>query len=154
MDNEHKDAADRYSDPSTSDLMDKLKDAKSAAQLDSYMESINGKYSGKLSEYLRCMMDRKNVDTSWLVKNAYLERTYAYQILNGKRNPTKDKIVMIALALEMSLIETQRALEISHAGILYPKDERDSVLIYAVEHSLNIRDTNVLLSKYKMTELQ
>ena len=100
------------------------------------------------------MMDRKNVDTAWLVKNAYLERTYAYQILNGKRNPTKDKIVMIALALEMSLIETQRALEISHAGILYPKDERDSVLIYAVEHSLNIRDTNVLLSKYKMTELQ
>jgi hypothetical protein len=54
----------------------------------------------------------------------------------------------------MSLIETQRALEISHAGILYPKDERDSVLIYAVEHSLNIRDTNVLLSKYKMPELQ
>ena len=48
MDNEHKDAVDRYSDPATSDLMDKLKDAKSAAQLDSYMESINGKYSGKL----------------------------------------------------------------------------------------------------------
>ncbi len=144
----------KYEEKPTGMLFDELKNTKDRKQLDAYMESIRDKYPTDFSQYLRHIMKSRGVDTGWLYRNAYLERTFAYQIVRGARHPSRDKIMLIALALKMDLTETQRALEMSNAGILYPKDERDSLLIYAVEHSMSIRDANALLASYGFNELE
>lgn len=82
-----------------------------------------------------------------LIERAHLQRNYGYQILNGTKRPGRDKVIALCLALHLSFEETQRALTISKEGILYPKNLRDSVLIFSIHQKLSVMDTNALLDE-------
>ena len=98
-------------------------------------------------------LNEKNVSPSELIKRSRIERTYFYQILNGRKKPGRDKVISIALALSLSLEETQRILTLAEAGVLYPKSKRDSVLIFALNNHYSIIETNLLLNKYNEVDL-
>ena len=83
-----------------------------------------------------------------LIRESGLDRTYAYHILNGSRKPSRDKIVALSLAAGLDLTETQRGLELTHEGILYAKNRRDAVLIYAVKNQLSVMAANELLAQF------
>ena len=70
---------------------------------------------------------------------------YAYQILNGSKNPGRDKTLAICLAAGMDYEETQRALALSDSGKLYPRKKRDSIIIFALHKRLSVQQTNELL---------
>ena len=86
-------------------------------------------------------------------KKCDIERTYLYQIMRGVKNPGRDKIIAIAVACEMNLAETQRALEIAQEGILYAKSSRDSLIIYAINNKLSLREINSLLTDHELDPL-
>lgn len=105
--------------------------------------------------YMKSIMEREGIDRATLAKIARLERTYVYQLLDGKKcHPGKDKIILMALALRMSVKETQRALDIAGTATLYPKNTRDSILIYALNKRLSIASTNALLVQRGEKELE
>lgn len=74
-----------------------------------------------------------------------LPRTYAYQILNGTKNPGRDKILALCIAAGVDYEETQRALALSNMGKLYPRRREDSIIIFALEQKLSVLQTNELL---------
>lgn len=138
----------------TSELLKKLNRVDTTLNLDNYLEQIDGTYTGSLGEYLMEQMKTRGLEKADLYKLSKIERTYCYQILEGKRNPSRDKIVCIALALKLNLIETQRALEIAKAGVLYAKSRRDSIIIFAINNKMNIIGLNDLLKQYGERELE
>lgn len=137
----------------TNDLMGKLHSADSLNSLEQYLEEISEKYPTSFSEYMNILLKEKQITAAELVKRSKIERTYCYQILSGRKHPSRDKIISLALASKMTVEETQRALEISKEGVLYAKSRRDSIIIYALNNSMNILDTNSLLAQYGESEL-
>lgn len=132
----------------TNKLRDKLLSINSTKELRSLAAETESKY-GKLSfsEYICEQLSASGLSASELIQNAELQRNYGYQILNGTRKPGRNKVISLALALRLSLDETQRALMIAGEGALYPKNARDTILIFAINKKLSVSVTNELLFK-------
>ncbi len=138
----------------TDNLMQKLVSCDTDRELTDYVDFIDGKYPLTLHEYIKTIIDDRNMTVADLQRASKLDRNYIYQIMDGSRQPGRDKIIAIALGAGMTLEECQRALEISREGILYPKSRRDSIIIYAVKNNLSVMDLNKLLEEYKELTLQ
>lgn len=132
----------------TGDLLSKLNDASDINKLDKYISAIDGNYDLSFSRYLNDLMTKMDVLPAALIERSNIEHSYCYQILNGRKNPGRDKILAISLALQLDLNETQRLLKLAGEGALYPKSKRDSLIIYALEHKMSVIDTGILLDKY------
>lgn len=137
----------------TSDLMEKLQSTENTAELDKYLEEIRDKYPKDLSSYIKAILAEKGMSIADMQKKSGIDRTYIYQIMDGSKNPGRDKIIAMAVACKMTLPECQRALEIAQEGILYAKNRRDSLIIYAIGKKMNIVEINGLLDEYKFEPL-
>jgi len=137
----------------TSDLMEKLQSTENTAELDKYLEEIRDKYPKDLSSYIKAILAEKGMSIADMQKKSGIDRTYIYQIMDGSKNPGRDKIIAMAVACKMTLPECQRALEIAQEGILYAKNRRDSLIIYAIGKKMNIVELNGLLDEYKFDPL-
>lgn len=104
--------------------------------------------------YLETLLLKKDVSKSELIKMTNLHRTYAYQIFNGQKKPSRSKIIQIALALQLDIRETNNLLSLSDNGSLYPKVRYDAIILYALEHKKSIIDTNLILDMYKLPILE
>ena len=98
-------------------------------------------------EYLNEQMIAHNITAANLIAAAQIQRNYGYQILDGRRSPSRDKVISLCLALKLDLLETQRALTLTKNGQLYSKSKRDSILIFAIEKKLSVIDANALLEE-------
>lgn len=137
----------------TSDLMDQLKTAGTPDEIEKYLEEIRDKYPKDFSSYIKAVLDQKGMSVADVQKKCGIERTYIYQIMNGRKNPGRDKIIMIALASGMTLAECQRALEVAQEGILYAKSSRDSLIIYAFNKKMSVMELNRFLEGHDLPPL-
>lgn len=119
--------------------------------------SLNGfplyleKYDNELkdfsfSDYFQKVLSEKGSGRSTAVGNSGIEVHYGYQILNGSKKPSRDKIICLCIGAGFSLKETQRALNFAELGQLYPKRMRDAAIILAINN--NIWKVNDILSQY------
>ena len=107
-----------------------------------------------VSEYLRGLMNVKGLRTSKVIKAAQLNENYAYHILSGEKpNPSRVKLLALALAMKLDLDETQHLLLCGGHSTLYPRNPWDSVIISAVEQGLSVPETNLLLEQLGEKEL-
>ena len=79
------------------------------------------------------------------VYDALRDSNYIYPILNGKQRPKRDRAIALCLAVGMTDKECIRCLERSNLGILYAKNKRDSVIIYAFRNKMSVNDLNAKL---------
>ena len=97
--------------------------------------------------YLAQLLSQKNRTKSDVIRVSGLEATYAYHIFSGDKNPSRTKLLALALALGLDLKETSRLLHAAHLPQLYAKKSWDSVLIFALTHKKSVVETNLLLDK-------
>lgn len=95
-----------------------------------------------ISEYLNDLLKEKDIPLKEAVKRSCIERTYAYHIFSGKKIPSRDKLIAIAFGMKLDLDETQTLLKRTRNRPLYPKDECDSVIIYALLNGQRLDITN------------
>jgi DNA-binding phage protein len=107
-----------------------------------------------LQDILEIFLKKKGKTKSEVLDAAQLEKHYGYQIFSGMKNPSRDKLIMICFGLELNLDEIQQILKKSAYGTLYPRDRRDSVIIFAIHHKLSIIDTNELLYEMNLKLLE
>ena len=99
-------------------------------------------------EYYRSLPKVKETTDSALIDLSGIERSYYYQIMKGKRHPSRDKILRLCIGAGLTLRETTRALELSENAPLYPKSRRDIIITVAINQSATVIDTNLLLFEY------
>ena len=95
-------------------------------------------------DYLNQLLEEKSLKKSTVIKNSELNEIYGYQIFSGKRIPSRDKLISISFGMNLSLDETQALLKYAGAP-LYPKQKRDSLLIWGKNHQFSIYQINELL---------
>lgn len=128
----------------TGELLELLKKSSNAS---SYIENATDDLIQQipLSDYLSEIMDSKQISRSDIVHRSGLDRGYVYEILSGKKTPSRDKVLAICFAVPLSADETQQLLKSTGYPTLYARIERDSIILFTLEHSLSLTDANELL---------
>lgn len=138
------------SEKSTDELTNEIIQSDNIAD---YLEK-NGEYLKdiSLSDELNRLLDEKKLKKSEVIAASGITLTYAYDLFSGykKKKPSRNVILSLALAMGLDTDETQRLLKISGNGALYPRVPRDSVIMYAVNNSLTLPETDELLDKNGM----
>ena len=127
----------------TDELMDALN------QSSSIEEYINNEQDymidSTISDYLNQLLNEKSLKKSAVIKNSELNEIYGYQIFSGKRIPSRDRLISIAFGMGLSLDEALALLKYAGFAPLYPKQKRDSLLIWGISHQFSIYQINDLL---------
>jgi len=106
-----------------------------------------------LSEYLCGLLDKKRLKRADVVAWTGLDKAYVYQIFAGKKHPSRDKLITIAFGMKLSEEETQRMLQLSGHRELWPKDERDALLLFAIQRGMSLEEVHTELERYGLDPL-
>lgn len=106
--------------------------------------------------YIKDILSQKGITQQRLFIRADIPERYGYKLLSGeKRTRQRDVILRICYAAEMTLEETQRALQKYQLPELYPKIPRDALLMIVFnERPGTIIDVNTFLQKNGMDTLR
>ena len=128
----------------TDELVNEIKET---TDIEQYLkENENVLINKKLRYFLADMLDGRDKSRTDVIERGGLTE-YAHQIFNGRRCPNRDKIIRIAIGLELSLDETQKLMRISETGELYSRDKRDSVIMFSIDKGLSGIETDLLLDR-------
>ncbi len=110
-----------------------------------------------IKDNLSCLLDRlfkkSGLAKSQIINDSLLSSNYAYQIFSGLRVPERKKLLCIALAMRLSLDETQTLLKTAGYAPLYAKIPFDSIILFAVCKQLSVAETNEILFDYNIETL-
>lgn len=130
---------------STQELLDALSGSEN---LELFLEENQVHFDHRhLAEFLQQYLHEKGLKRSDVIRVSQLNEVYAYQIFNGMKNPVRDKVLCLLLAMKLTVEEAQTLLKVCGYAPLYSKNERDCILIYALEHHLTVIETQLLLDK-------
>lgn len=128
----------------TTELLNILK--KESIKYDEYLCN-NEEYfiNGDVTVFWKKVIEEKDMKKSDIINKADVGYTFFYDILNGKKHPSRDTLLKIFIAMQLSIDTCQEGLRIYEWAALYPKVKRDSVIIYAIMHKYSLRMTEELL---------
>ncbi|CEN78946.1 helix-turn-helix domain-containing protein [Paraclostridium sordellii] len=130
----------------TVELMSILKNIDDESYLDEFVKITSTNFSNlSLSNFFQYICKEKGISKSDLIKNAEIDRTYGYQILNGTKKPSRDKLLKLCISASLDIEESNKALKLGNVGQLYPKNPRDSIIIFGINKRLNLFQIDELL---------
>ena len=119
-----------------------------SADFEAYIEkNVGSLIEINLIDFWGKMIKKSGLTNGNIINRSNYSYYYFYEVINGKKIPSRDKIVSLILAMHLELEDCQTALRYCGKSALYPKLERDSVLIYAISHCFSLQETNELLDK-------
>ena len=99
-------------------------------------------------EHLQLLLKQKGMRRADVARDSLLDRKYIYQIFDGTKTPSRDKLVAMAFGLRLSVEEAQTMLKLSESRELYVRDRRDAIILFALQRNMSIFETNDLLYEY------
>lgn len=133
----------------TDNLLNILKNINNKSHLNRYVDFLESEENNlQLSEYILNVSTSKGLKKVDIIKNAHIYRTYGYEILNGKKLPSRNKLLQICIGNKFTLVETNKSLTLAKLGVLYAKDPRDSIIIYTINNKLSLIHTNIILDDH------
>ncbi len=127
----------------TQDLMESLKSSTEIKEvLDKKAEDF---IAQPLHTALEELLNTKGLTRSQVIRDSELNMIYGQQIFAGTRTPSRDKLLAIAFGMKLDFEETDTLLKQQGYPRLYPRNQRDAVIIYSFLHGLSLLDTNTLL---------
>lgn len=139
-------------DKTTEDLQSELTQAKSFNEF--YDKNKTELGFPSVTAYLEHLMKIKNMKKAEVVAALNLERSYGYHILDGKKNPNRDRLIILAIAVHANIEETQNMLKYAKERPLYARDPRDGLIFFGIKNRKNLTDINYLLSENNLKILQ
>lgn len=99
--------------------------------------------------YLADILREHEMSAAEYIVKMNLERSYGYQLLNGRRRPSRDLLVRTAILFHFNLEETQRLLKIGNREVLYPRVRKDAIAVFAIEKGLSLFEYQKLVDEYE-----
>ncbi len=101
-----------------------------------------------LSEYLQYLLVEHGLKRADVIREANLNSTFGYQIFTGQRQASRNKVLQLAFAMHLSLLETNRLLQAAKVNELYCKNRRDAIMIFCLDHGCSLQETNEELYRF------
>lgn len=100
-----------------------------------------------LSEYLRQLLGKYNLEKSDVFRRAKMtESNYGYELFrDDSKKASRDKLIQICVGFPLTIEETQEVLRYGKVGTLYPRDERDAYILFALKNGYDVAQLNDLL---------
>ena len=125
---------------STDELNHEIKDA---TNIEDYLvRNKENMLTSNLPEYLNRLLTQKGLKKADVMRNSQLGRAYVYQIFSGKKIPSRDKLIAIAFGMGLSDDETQKMLKLTCNRELYARDERDALILFALQKKKTVFEVN------------
>ena len=106
-----------------------------------------------LQEAIQRIFDEKGMSKAQLAKQSGISEVYLHQVFSGRRTPSRDRLLCLCIGLHASLEEAQSLLVQAHHAPLYPREQRDAILIYGLSHELTLQEVNDALFEIKAEAL-
>lgn len=131
----------------TDELMNLLM---SKEDLPQYIEENSNEFlQSSLRQYLNQLQTEHGLKKGDIIADALVERSYGYQIFSGRKEmPSRDVLISFALAMKLSLDETQSLLRIAHMAMLYPRVKRDSIILHSIAKHESVIQCNTVLESF------
>ncbi len=118
-----------------------------ASKFDRYVRSYESEMClPSLSEHLATLCVEKDVRRASVIRKAGIDRSFGFQIFQGVKNPSRDKVIQLAFGFALDYEQTQQLLRIAHKSALYPRIKRDAALIYCLNRHMDLTDAQAMLS--------
>ena len=129
--------------PSTVEVLEALRGADSIEDFSKQYFSCFVDIS--FEDYLNSLLETHGISKYAAVKASGLSDSYAFQIFQGYKNPSRDKLLSLAIGMHISFEECQRLLKLAGVNELYAKNRRDAIIIFGLERSLTVPQLNEIL---------
>ena len=94
----------------------------------------------ELSDVLNKYIEDRKMKKSDLIRMINVDRNYGYQVLNGKRTPTRNFIIQASLILKLDINEMNYLLQLAGKSALYVRNLVDARVFYAINHRMEYYD--------------
>ncbi len=135
----------------TSELLRELESYESFKAF--YREQGDYLIKKELRFYLAELIEKHNIKRSDAIRRAQLNDSYAYQIFSGRRVPEREKLLALAVGMELELDEVQQLLRSGGYATLYIKNEFDSIVIFGICKKMTVADINDILYDHGLETL-
>lgn len=95
-----------------------------------------------ISQFLSQYIKAKKLTKSHVIKDAEISEIFGFQVLSGTRNPSRNTLLSLCIAMKMTLDEVQTTLKIAEFAPLYPKNKRDSIIILGIANGNGVCEIN------------
>ena len=105
-----------------------------------------------LSAVLRELLEKYGIDKSEVFRKAGMsDNTYGYELFrNDEKKASRDKLIRICIGFPLTVEETQRVLRCGKVRPLYPRDERDAYILFALHKGFTLDELNDLLYEHEL----
>ena len=135
----------------TNELHQILKKITNGEELENYINNeLPPQDSMTFHAYYNSYLEQCHLEKAKVIQISGISRTYAYQILQGEKNPSRDKILALTLAAGMDLKNINQCLKLAGMNELYEKVRKDAIILFSLNKKLSILEINELL--YEMGE--
>lgn len=123
------------------------------ASEESLDDVLKGIYTESFGKHLQKLINKKGLKNSEVYAAANISKQYFSKLLNGKVNPSKEKMLALAVGLRLNLDETIDFLRI--AGYAFsPISQTDEVVKYFITHEdYNVIKIDIVLFDYGLAPL-
>ena len=94
---------------------------------------------------LKDQIRKKGINKADLAKASGMSDVYLHQLISGRRMPSRSRLICICIGLGLTLEETQNLLFRSGMGQLYARSRWDAIIIYGINHRMDLYAVNDLL---------
>lgn len=130
----------------TDDLLNEITESKDIGQ---YIDTNPDEFLDiPLHVYLKKLLSDTNLRVSQ-VADLSQKGEYIYQVFRGIKNPSRDVVLSIALAMELDFEKTKQLLRIARLPALDARNRRDSIFLFAINRNLSVPETNDILYEYE-----
>ena len=106
-----------------------------------------------LQDHLERLLQKKGMKRADVIQRANLDRAFGYQIFDGRKSPSRDKVIQLAFGFGLNYKETRELLRVARKTALYARIKREAILIYAIGHNLSVMETQYMLMEAELTLL-
>lgn len=90
-----------------------------------------------LCELIEEFMDNAKISRAELIRKLDIDINYGYQLLNGTRIPTRERLIKIGLLLGTDVEQLQKLLRAASKESLYVRDITDAKVFYAIKRKMS-----------------
>ena len=127
-------------DKTTSELQQELMEQ---PNIKAYLHNNQSFFSKiELLELLETLLKQSRLTKAEIARRSGMSDVYLYQVLAGRRNPSRDRLLSLCVGLGATLDETQQILRQGGWAQLYPRLRRDAIIIHGLIHRHELRRIN------------
>lgn len=102
----------------------------------------------EIPAFWKTLIEKSGMSKTAIINCADFNYGYFFDIINGRKIPSRDKLLRIIVAMQCTVDDCQSALRISGKSALYPRVRRDSIIIYALTNRLPVSKLHELLIRF------